>query len=267
MNSPMKLTSTKILVLLACAVFSFASICTVSAQTTVVNAGASTTQPQVGSTLTVTLSISNVQNLAGIDSTLTWNPTVLTLTDTALNLGDSHSNSVLHGSNLNYDGNNLESGDIFVQETKVSGSYNLLAQSIGASNPGFTGSGTIVTLTFNVVGEGAAELSLQTDLADHPPAVQTANNINYQDTESFVTRCCFGIFSAPNIRYPNRYFDFRSFKLSRIVPNCSRISEHSRPDDAGNHSNSYNCSIPKKAQKQNNLFNEKCNNFTKTAKP
>jgi hypothetical protein len=198
----MKLTSTKIIVLLACAVFSFGFICTVSAQSTAVNAGDSITQPQVGSTLTVTLSISNVQNLAGIDSTLTWNPAVLTLTNTALNLGDSHSNSVLHGSNLNYNENNLKSGDIFVQETKVSGSYTLLAQSIGASNPGFTGSGTIATLTFNVVGEGAAGLSLQTDLADHPPAGQTANNINHQDTASSVTAVASGSSSTPTSSTP-----------------------------------------------------------------
>jgi len=195
--SPKKSLLNKIIVLLVCAVISLGFIYTVSAQSTVVNASASTSQPQVGSTLTVTLSISNVQNLAGIDTNLQWNPSVLTLTNSVLNLGDSHTNGVLHGTNLNYDSNNLNSGDIYVQETKVSGSYGLLAQSIGASNQGFTGSGTIATLTFNVVSTGSAGLSLQTDLADHPSAGQHANNINHQDTASSVTAVASGSSSTP----------------------------------------------------------------------
>lgn len=197
-TSPTKLVSKKIIALLICAVLSLCFVYTVSAQsTTIVNAGASTNQPQVGTTLTVTLTISNVVNLAGIDTTLQWNPSVLTLTNVALNLGDSSSNGVLHGTNLNYDPNNLNSGDIYVQETKVVGSYELVAQSIGASNPGFTGSGTIATLTFNVVGAGDAGLSLQTDLADHPPVGQTANNIDHQDTVSSVTAVASGSSSTP----------------------------------------------------------------------
>ena len=79
----------------------------------------------------------------------------------------------------------------------MSGSYNLLAQSIGQSNPGFTGSGTIVTLTFNVIKAGAAELSLQTDLADHPPAGQISNNIIHQDTVDSVTAVTPGTSSSP----------------------------------------------------------------------
>ncbi len=189
--------------LLICAVLSFCFIYAVSAQSssTVLNAAASTTQPRVGSTLTITLTISNVQNLAGIDSTLTWNSSVLTLSNVVLNLGDSHSNGVLHGSNLNYDSNNLSSGDIYVQETKVSGSYELVAQSIGQSTPGFTGTGTIATLTFNVINVGPAGLSLQTDLADHPPAGQIANNIDHQDTADAVTAVTSG--SSSNTPTPS----------------------------------------------------------------
>ena len=197
MKNPMKLSFHKVIVLLVCVVLPLCFINSVSAQSTVVNAGASNSQPVVGSTLTVTITISNVQNLAGIDTTLQWNPSVLTLTNTVLNLGDSHSNGVLHGTNLNTDANNLNSGDIYVQETKVAGSYELVAQSIGASNPGFTGSGTIVTLTFTVVGTGAAGLSLQTDLADHPPAGQISNNISHQDTASSVTAVTSGSSSSP----------------------------------------------------------------------
>jgi hypothetical protein len=74
-----------------------------------------------------------------------------------------------------------------VQETKVAGSYKLVAQAVGASNPAFSGSGTIVTLTFVVIKVGLAGLSLQTDLADHPAAGQTAQNIHHQDAADTVT--------------------------------------------------------------------------------
>jgi len=196
-RSPIKLMKSRIIALLVCTILAFCFIGAASAQSTALNAEASTTQPAVGTTLTVTITISNVQNLAGIDTTLTWNPSVLSLANSVLNLGDSKSNGVLHGSNINTDENNLVSGDIYVQETKVSGSYKLVAQAVGASNPGFTGSGTIVTLTFNVAGTGAAELSLQTELADHPATGQTANNIDNQDTASSVAAVAAGSSTSP----------------------------------------------------------------------
>jgi len=197
MANPIKLTSNKILAILICAVIAFCFIYSVSAQGTIVNASALNNQPLVGSTLTVTLTISSVQNLAGIDATIQWVPAVLTLANVVLNLGNSHSNGVLHGTNLNYDSNNLNSGDIYVQETKVAGSYHLVAQSIGASNPGFTGSGTFATLTFNVVKPGPAGLSLQTALADHPASGATANLIDHQDIASSVTAVASGSSSTP----------------------------------------------------------------------
>jgi hypothetical protein len=177
----------KAILFIFCASFSFSLIYDVSAQGTVVNAQASNSAPQVGSILIVTLKISNVQNLAGIDTTLQWNPSVLTLQNSVLNLGDSHSNGVLHGSKVTTDINTANSGDIYIIETKVSGSYELVAQAIGATNPGFTGSGTIAALTFNVIKEGSAQLSLLTDLADHPATGQTAQNINHQDQVDTVT--------------------------------------------------------------------------------
>jgi hypothetical protein len=188
MKNPINSLTKKAIAILICTLFSFSLIYGVSAQGTVMNAQASVTQPQVGSTLTVAIKISNVQNLAGIDSTLTWNPTVLALQSSSLNLGG---NGVLHGT-INYDNNNLKSGDLYVQETKVSGSYELVAQSIGASNPAYSGSGTIVTLTFNVQSAGSADLSLQTDLADHPASGQNANNIDHQDQADTVTTVTSG---------------------------------------------------------------------------
>jgi hypothetical protein len=185
MANPIKLRSNRILAIFICILISFCLIYSVSAQNTTVNATASNTQPSVGSTLTVTISISNVQNLFGLDALLLWNPSVLRLSKVVLNVGDSQDNGVLHGT-ITRDSNNVNAGDIYVNETSVSGSYELIAQSFGHGTPSFTGSGTIATLTFNVINSGSAELSLQTDLADQAVLGQTANNIDHQDTASSV---------------------------------------------------------------------------------
>jgi len=153
---------------------------------TTVNASASTPQPQVGAILTVGLKIFDVQNLAGIDAVLHWNSSVLALLNTELNLG-SHSDGVLVGVNLDRDADNLNDGDIFVQEKNSSGSYELNAESIGLSTPSFSGNGTFVTIAFNVIGLGDAGLSLHSELTDHPPVGQTATTIDHQDTAGTVT--------------------------------------------------------------------------------
>jgi hypothetical protein len=178
MASPTKLTS-KIAAAIICILLSFGFVSTVLAQSSGVTlkAQASATQLQVGSTLTVTMQLLNAQNIASLDFTLNWNSSVLTLAQVTLNLGmEIHSNGVLHGNQLNYDFDSVSSGDIYVEETKLSGSYELLAQSIGQSNPGFSGSGTIATLTFNVTNSGSAGLAIENAvLADHPAAGGNAN--------------------------------------------------------------------------------------------
>jgi hypothetical protein len=187
----------KVLAALICVVLSFCFLYTVSAQSTVVSASASNNQPAVGSTLTVTLYISNVQNLFGLDANLRWSPSVLSLSSVALNVGDSHSNGVLHG-RINRDYNTINFGDLYVNETKVSGSYDLIAQSIGQTTSSFTGSGTIATLTFNVISTGLAGLTLTTDLADKALSGQNANNIAHQDTASSVIAIASSSTSTPS---------------------------------------------------------------------
>jgi hypothetical protein len=199
MKNKKSLPSKKIVTLSICAIIVFCLTPFAFAQSSViVNAQASSSQPQVGSTLTITLTISNVENLAGIDATLQWASSILSLTNVNLNLGDSYSDGVLHGSKINYDPDTINVGDIFVDETRVSGSYNLLAQSIGQSTPGFTGSGTIATLSFNVISTGSAGLNLQTELADHPAIGEIADNINHQDTADSVTAIVSGSSNTPN---------------------------------------------------------------------
>ena len=178
----------KAVAILICTLFFSGLIYGVSAQAdTIVMAQASTFQPHIGGTLTVLITISNVQNLAGIDTTLQWNPNALSLSSSNLNLGvEIHQNGVLHGSAIKTDVNNLNAGDIYAMETKVSGSYELVATESGKSTQSFSGSGTIATLTFNVLAAGSADLSLASELSDFPVSGQPSNLINHQDSADVV---------------------------------------------------------------------------------
>jgi hypothetical protein len=144
-----------ILLVLVCIIASLCFVYTASAQSTLVTAEASATQPHVGDTLTINVKIQNVQNLYGVDVTFNWNPTVLKFISVTPQLGvESHSNGVLHESSsypVQVDDNTASQED---------GQYHLLATSTGASTPAFSGSGTIVTLTFNVTSTGQAGLAL-----------------------------------------------------------------------------------------------------------
>ncbi len=172
---------------LACFLLLICSVNAVLAQSTVVRAVASSSELLVDESLTVDITISNVQNLAGLDVFLQWNSSVLSLSNVALNLGvSSHSNGVLYGNNLNYDYDTITAGDIYVNETESLGSYELLAQSVGQSTQSFSGSGTIATLTFTVINAGSAGLLIESELADHPAAGEVANLIEHTDTADSV---------------------------------------------------------------------------------
>jgi hypothetical protein len=148
----------------------------VSAQGTVVKAEASTTQPRIGDSLTVNIKISDAQNLFGIDLTLTWDPAVLKAISVTPELGvESHPGGVLHESS---------EYPIYVQNNDTSASsgyYHLLATSTGSSTSSFSGSGTIVNITFNVTSTGPSQLSLQSELSDKAPEGGTANLIDHTD--------------------------------------------------------------------------------------
>jgi hypothetical protein len=130
-----------------------------SAQTTLVKAEASASQPHVGDTLTVNVKISDAQNLYGVDVTLNWNPSALKLISATPQLGvESYSNGVLHESSA-------YPVDVEVNSQTGDGEYHLLATSTGSSTPSFSGSGTIVTLQFNVTNAGATGLALDVELS------------------------------------------------------------------------------------------------------
>ena len=171
-------------------VISLGFVYTVSAQTTVVSAEASSSNPQVGDTLTVSIKISNAQNLYGLDVTLDWNPQVLQLVTATPQLGvESNPGGVLHESST-------YPIDIATNDaSQDTAEYHLVATSTGATTPAFTGSGAIATVTFTVKSTGQTglalsdvELSVESSGGDMnlvtPTTTVTAVNPNSSPTES-----------------------------------------------------------------------------------
>jgi hypothetical protein len=147
-----------------------------------------TSTPQVGQTLTVNLTITNVQNLYALDVTLDWNNSVLQFVNVSLLLGvQTHQGGVLYGNQVS---SSTSPGDIYLQQNEASqeiGEYHLVATSVNPADS-FNGSGIIATVTFNVANAGYSALSLQSDLADHPvPGETTSNPIDHQDVSSSIT--------------------------------------------------------------------------------
>ncbi len=112
--------------------------------------------PKIGETITVNITISNVQNLYAIDLTLQWNSAVLQILQNQSLIGDE-TNGVLHSPTVTVT-------DSASQET---GKYTLIATSQNPANS-FNGSGTIATLTFNVTSIGNSALTLQSELVIIP---------------------------------------------------------------------------------------------------
>jgi hypothetical protein len=155
MKNPTKSTSKIVMAILVCSLVSLSFIYGVSAQSTVVKAEASASQPKVGDTLTVNIKISNAQNLFGVDVTLNWNPSTLKLVSATPQLGvESHSGGVL------YESSSYPIEVVNNDASEFSGEYHLLATSTGATTPAFTGSGTIATVTFTVTSVGSTGLAL-----------------------------------------------------------------------------------------------------------
>jgi len=167
---------TAIILLTTCALLAIFPIGAVLAQTTTVKVQPSNSAPSVGMTFTVDITISNVQNLYGVDVSLTWNKDILRIVSASSQLGvESHPGGVLHES-------------VYVAEDSMSqqtGTYNLVAVSEGSA-AAFSGSGKIVTLTFTVVHAGHSELTLVTELADHPAPGENSNFITHTDLSSSV---------------------------------------------------------------------------------
>jgi len=127
---------------------------------------------RVGETFTVNITLSNVPNLYGVDVTLDWNASILQFISATSLLGvESHPGGVLHDA-VSIAANGLSE--------EVEGEYNLVATSVNPA-ASFNGSGTIATITFNVTKVGHSDLTLQSELADHPLPDEVSNLIDHID--------------------------------------------------------------------------------------
>ncbi len=150
-----------------------------------VNVVPSQNAAKVGETLTVNITVSNVQNLYGIDLTLDWNSSVLKLIDAKPTLGTSAiPDGVLYGDQIS---NDITAGDVYVNTSLSTASqYHLIATSV-APAASFNGSGNIATLVFNVTSTGNTDLTLQSELADHPePGEANSEPITHNDVNGSV---------------------------------------------------------------------------------
>jgi len=176
MRQSFSLMMKPLLLLTVCALLASVPIYAVMAQGTTVRAQPSNTAPKMSTTFTVDMTISNVQNLYGVDVSLSWNKDILRITSASSQLGvESHPGGVLHES-------------VYVAENSMSqqtGTYHLVAVSEGSA-AAFSGSGKIVTLTFSVIHAGHSELTLETELADKPVPPEPSNLINHTDLSSSV---------------------------------------------------------------------------------
>jgi hypothetical protein len=175
MKYPKAKASQRIMLMLIFSLLVLYPIHTVFPQTssnTTVAIKPSANTPLLGETITINITLTNVQNLYGLDITLQWNTSVLQVLNVNLRLGvESHSDGVLHGNRL-ADETSALPGDILVKENDASqelGQYSLTATSV-APAASFTGSGNIAIITFNVTSPGHSGLDLTTELADYNPS-------------------------------------------------------------------------------------------------
>lgn len=185
-------TKAIILAVLVCTIVSICFVYTASAQTTMVKAEVSTSQPHVGDTLMININLSDAQNIYGVDVTLDWNSAVLQLVSATPQLGvESHSGGVLHESST-------YPIDIVTNDASQSdGEYHLLATSTGSSTPAFTGSGTIATVTFTVTSTGDTGLALEDIQLSQRASDGTVNLVNPSTSVDQVTPVASGVSVSP----------------------------------------------------------------------
>jgi Cohesin domain len=132
----------------------FLALTAKASPTTVVTVEPNSSSAMVGETFSVNVTVVDVENLFGVDATLTWNSTILTLVNCEIQLGQE-------GGALN--------PPIYIAENSSQGSkYTISATSTNPA-PSFNGTGIIVRLNFSVLSIGTCKLDLQTQLYDYPP--------------------------------------------------------------------------------------------------
>jgi len=150
-----------------------------ASSSTAVKVEPSAKMANVGETFTVNITITDVQNLFGLEVTLYWNSSILQMMSVDVRLGvESYPDGVLH-----------EPVSIVKNETiQEEGKYQLVAMSTGSETPSFNGTGNIVRITFNVTEVGSCKLNLETKLADKPPVGDVSSSIAHDTIDGFFGR-------------------------------------------------------------------------------
>jgi hypothetical protein len=144
-----------VVAVLAYVILSSPSSTVSSSSSTVLFVDPNTVQETVGQNFAVNVSISNVTDLYAWQLTLTWNPSLLSVTNVA------------EGPMLRSSGNSTYFSP---KVNAASGNLSALCSrllSIGSSVTGVSGNGTLMTIQFKVIANGSCDLSLyDTQLRD-----------------------------------------------------------------------------------------------------
>jgi hypothetical protein len=145
---------------------------TLASTLTVVRVAPYQSDAELSQTFTINITISDVQNLYGLEVALYWNSSILEIVGIDVRLGyESYEDGVLHEI--------PETARVQIYENKTSqeqGRYVLAASSV-APAPSFNGSGNIVRVIFQVKNSGSCNLSVQTKLYDKPLIGQVSKQI------------------------------------------------------------------------------------------
>jgi hypothetical protein len=108
----------------------------------------------LGETFTANVTITDVQNLYGLEVVVSWNASVLEATRVDVKVGQA--------------GGVLYSSVYIAENSTINSQYTLAATSVAPAPP-FNGTGTAATITFRVKDHGNSSFSMTSQLYDFPP--------------------------------------------------------------------------------------------------
>jgi hypothetical protein len=181
----MTLKQTKLLLVFsltfALCLTTLASVSLAQADSTSVQIVPAQTNVAQGQTCIVDVTISNVQNLYGLDVSVTWNSSALQILGINTNLGvESNQGGILH---------TAQGADLVIavnDSSQAAGQWHLVATSVNPADS-FNGSGTIATLTFNVTSPGQTNIRLTSTLSSRPAPDEVSETIEHNNIPATVT--------------------------------------------------------------------------------
>jgi hypothetical protein len=111
-----------------------------------------TNTADVGQSFTINITVSDVQNLYGLDVTVDWNSSILQLANVDIRLAPADTDGVLYNSSL---------APVLIQTNSTyPGNYEIAATSVNPA-PSFNGTGNIVKITFTVIASGYSSINFE----------------------------------------------------------------------------------------------------------